>query len=207
MSLIDKKIAGGLAVAAAALALAGCVSLFPKSEPAQLYRFGPSSTAGEGAYSGTVAMGIAPVDFVAAASGDKIMTVNGSEVAYIAASRWAVPANTMFAEALENSFERNARVVNIVGRREMRAANLMLDVDVNAFEVRYENGAGTAPVAVISLDAKIVRFPDRVVVSHRTFEARQPASDNRVGAIVQALDAADNQVLGELVTWADANAR
>ena len=42
--MIARKAA--MAVSAAALlSLGGCISLFPKSEPAQLYRFGQSSAA------------------------------------------------------------------------------------------------------------------------------------------------------------------
>jgi cholesterol transport system auxiliary component len=204
--LKPQRLAAGV-VALAAVALTGCVSLFPKSEPAQLYRFGPSETTAGVASSDLVPMGLAAVDFAAASGGDRIMAVTGSEVAYIAAARWATPARTMFTESLRQTFARKARVAGLIDRSEMRASNLMLSVDVSAFEVRYENGRNAAPVAVVSLDAKIVRFPDRVVISHRAFEARQPASDNRVGAIVQAIDAANNQVLGEVVSWADASAR
>lgn len=206
MRLTPQRLAAGLA-AVAAVALTGCVSLFPKSEPAQLYRFGPTGVTAGVAGPGTVPLGLAMIDFSAAASGDRILTVTGSEVAYIAGARWATPARTMFAENLRQSFGRGARVVSLIDRSEMRSTNLLLHVDVSAFEVRYENGRGAAPVAVVSFDAKIVRYPDRSVVAQRTFEARQPASDNRVGAIVQALDAANGQAVGELVSWSDASAR
>ncbi len=192
--------------AVAALALSGCVSVFPKSEPAQLYRFGSSIEASAGV-SGSVPMTLARLDFTQAAAGDRIMTVTGSEVAYIAAARWAAPASVMFHEALEQSFERRARVVDLVSRRERRGADLMLDVDVNAFEARYENGREAAPTAVVSLDARIIRLPERTVIGQRSIDVRRPAGENRMGAIVAALDGATGEALGELVQWADANAR
>lgn len=190
----------------ASFALAGCFSLFPKSDPAQLYRFGSSIEASAGA-AGQTPLALSRVDFTDAASGDRIMTVTGSEVAYVAGARWASPAQTMFGEAVEQAFERNARVVNLVGRREMGSTTLMLDLDVNAFEVRYENGRGAAPTAVVALDARIIRYPDRTVVSQRSFDVRRPAAENRMSAIVAALDAANNDALVQVVQWADANAR
>jgi len=195
--------------AAASLALAGCVSLFPKSEPAQLYRFGGIAAAqpGPGAMSGQVGISVTPVDFVAAAAGDRIMTTTGPEVAYIAGGRWAAPALTLFTESMEQAFERDARVVSIQGRRGAGGVQLLLDVDVNSFEARYENGREAAPTAVVSMDAKLIRIADRSVVAHRVIEVRQPASENRMGAIVQALDTANSQALGQLVEWTDANAR
>jgi len=195
--------------AVASLALAGCVSLFPKTEPAQLYRFGGSAAAqpGPGAMAGQTPISIAPLDFTAAAAGDRIMTVTGSEVAYIAAARWASPASVLFNEAMEQAFERNARTVSLMGRRGGRSARLMLDVDVNAFEARYENGREAAPTVVVSLDARLLQIRERNVVAHRVIEVRQPAAENRVSAIVAAMDTATGQALGQLVEWTDANAR
>ena len=199
-----KKIASSVA-ALAALALGGCFSLFPKADPVQLYRFGTSVEASAGV-SGTTPIALSRVDFSQAAAGDRILTATGGEVAYIAAARWASPAETMFNEALEQAFERNARVVTLVTRREMRSSTLMLDVDVNAFEARYEAGQGAAPTAVVSIDARLIRYPERNVVGHRVIEVKRPASENRVGAIVSALDAATNDALVQLVQWTDQNA-
>lgn len=208
MRLIAPKAAFGLA-AVAAIALAGCVSVFPKSEPAQLYRFGAghASQPGPGAASSQVGLALSPIDFTVAAAGDRIMTVTGSEVAYIAGARWSVPAKVLFADALDQAFERDARVVSLVGRREMRSSNLLLDVDVNTFEARYENGREAPPVAVVAMDVRIVRFPERTVIAHRVIEVRQPASENRQAAIVAALDTATTGALGQLVEWTDQNAR
>ena len=200
-----KKIAAGV-LAVTAVALAGCFSLFPKADPAQLYRFGTSIEASTGA-AGTTPVALTPVEFSRAAMGDRILTVTGSEVAYIAASRWAAPAESMFREALEAAFLRNARVVSLVERRESRAAALTLDVDVTAFEARYENGRAAAPTAVVSLNARLIRSNDRTLVAQRTIEARRPAGDNRVSLIVQAIDAATDEALVQLVQWTDQNAR
>lgn len=195
--------------AVAALALAGCVSLFPKTEPSQLYRFGAghASQPGPGAASGQVSVALSPIDFYTAAAGDRIMTVTGAEVAYIAGARWAVSAKVLFSDALDQAFERDARVVSLIDRREMRTANRMLDVDVNAFEARYENGRDAPPTAVVAIDVRIVKFPERTVVAHRVIEVRQPASENRQSAIVAALDTATAGALAQLVEWTDANAR
>jgi len=199
------KIAASSVAVLAAFALAGCFSLFPKADPAQLYRIGTSVEASAGA-AGTVPLALAPLDFNEAAAGDRILTATGGEVAYIAASRWASPAKTMFHDALEQAFERNARVVTLVTRREVRASTLMLDVDVNAFEARYESGQGAAPTAVVSMDVRLVRYPERTVVGRRVIEAKRPAAENRVGAIVSAFDAATNDALVQLVQWTDQTA-
>ena len=80
MRLTAPKAVLGLA-AVASVALAGCVSLFPKSEPAQLYRFGGghASQPGPGASSNQVALALSPIDFTTAAAGDRIGTLVTAE--------------------------------------------------------------------------------------------------------------------------------
>jgi cholesterol transport system auxiliary component len=193
-----------IAVAVGALALAGCVSLFPKAKPSQLYRFG--SVAGAAAprpVSQPVNIALGPVGFYQAASGDRILTMTGSEAAYIAQARWVEPASAMFTDALERGFEQKSQRVRLVDRRQATANSLVLNVDVDAFEARYQNGPKAAPTVVVSFTARIIRFPERSVVAEQRFTASRAAADNRVGAIVPAYDAALDTALGELTGWAD----
>ncbi|MBX7248158.1 MAG: ABC-type transport auxiliary lipoprotein family protein [Caulobacteraceae bacterium] len=201
-----KPIAKAFTAGLAALTLTGCISLFPKQEPARLYRFG-SVPAQAGAHApGSVNVAVAPVDFNAAAAGDRLLTVTGSEVAYIASARWATPARIQFADALAAAFD-GASNVSIAGRRELRSASALLEVNVTSFEVRYLQGQGAAPTAVVGLNATLVKLPERTIIARRTFVQQQPASENRVSAIVAALDGANSAALGELVAWTDQNAR
>jgi cholesterol transport system auxiliary component len=198
-----KALTAGLAV----LTLTGCISLFPKQEPARLYRFGSvPAEAGQPNAAMPVAMSIAAVDFNAAAAGDRLLTVTGSEVAYIAAARWATPAKVQFSDALAAAFGRS-NFISIAGRRELRTATVMLEVNVTSFEARYLQGQEAAPTAVVGMNAQLVKLPERTVIARRTFVQQQPASENRVSAIVSALDSANSVALGDLVTWAEQNAR
>ena len=51
--------------------------------------------------------------------------------------------------------------------------------------------------------ATLDRQSDFSHVGAKEFEAEIPASDNRVGAIVQAFDQATTKVVGDLVAWVD----
>ena len=83
----------------AAIALSGCISLFPKAEPAQLYRFQAQPTAQPfppGPLFGVLRLG---ASFPRASAGDRILTVNDrGEAAYIAGARWVSPASVLFEE-------------------------------------------------------------------------------------------------------------
>lgn len=195
----------GAAIGGLALALAGCISLFPKQEPANLFRFGFAAPP-ERATSNIQRFGVlnSVLTFDRAAASDRILTVNGNEAAYIKGSRWVTSASALFDEAVTRSFGTSSGPARLIGRGEVVRAEYVLKLDVRTFEARYTNGAGSAPTVVVSLHAALDRTDDRTVLGDKTFEASAQASDNRVGAIATAFDQAVTKVLGELVNWVDA---
>lgn len=196
-----------LAVAAAgALALAGC-ALLSSPEPVQTYRFGgpaAASSATEG-QAGLRPVSLRRVEFPEAVEGDKILGVTGTETAYIAGARWVSPASDLYMESLENAFSAQATRVRAIGPRELSRGEHSLNVDIRAFEARYD-APGLAPMVVVTARARLLALPDRSVAAERTFTVQQPAAANRVGAIVEAFDIATRDLNTQIVAWTDANA-
>lgn len=186
-----------LAAAATAVALAGCISVFPKTKPAQLYRFGSAPAQGELAQrSSAVVKG--SVDFNRAAASDRILTSDGSTVAYIAGARWVSSAPALFDEALDRAFQ-SPTAPMLVGRGRAGMDTPVLTLDVDTFETRYQGGA--SPTVVVDIHAVLISSSNRATLSEKTFHAETPAADNRVGPIVQAYDTSVSKALGELVAW------
>lgn len=193
------------AVAALAVSLSACISLFPKSEPAQLYRFdGRPLTAEESAPRPSAKVGVLRTggSFVRAAAGDRILTVTGAQAAYIAESRWVAPAVTLFEEAVGRAFDVNPGAARLVSRGESARADYALRIDVTRFEAVYDQGPEAAPMIVVAVRASITK-PDRTLADANLIEAQVRAGDNRVSAIVAAFDQAVGDVLGRLVAWSN----
>jgi cholesterol transport system auxiliary component len=194
-----------LAVTALAVGLTGCISLFPKTEPVGLYRFGQADVAvtkgPPGAMFGVLK---APSAFVRSSAGDRILTSTNGEVAYIADARWVSPAFVLFEEAVARAFENDPGRARLIGRGEVAKADLVLRLEVRTFETDYVNGPKTAPEGVVRVRGVLNSNQDRALVGDQIFEARVKAADNRVSAIVPAYDQAVAKVLGEVVTWVNA---
>ena len=192
------------ALALAAIALSGCISLFPKAEPAQLYRFEarpapPASPAGR--LFGVQRLG---TSFPRASGGDRMLTINDKgEAAYIASARWVSPASVLFDEQVSTAFQGAGRA-RLIGRGEVIKADYSLKLDVQTFEAHYDRGPKAAPEVIVSVRGVITRNRDRALVGERIFTATIRADQNRVGAIIPAYNAALSQVLGELVGWVNA---
>lgn len=194
-----------IAAAAALPLLSGC-ALLSLPDPVQMYHFGGQAPAEARApIAQPVAMGLRRVEMPQASRTDRLVGVTGSEVAYIKGARWVSPADDLYTEALENAFAARAQRVRLVGPRELTTAERSLDVDMRAFEARYD-APGAAPSAVITARAQILSREDRSVIAERTFSVTRPASENRVSAIVQAFEAATADINAQIVDWADQNA-
>lgn len=192
--------------AAGALAVAGC-ALLSTPDPVQTYRFGgpaAASAAAEG-QAGLRQISLRRVQFPEAVEGDKILGVTGTETAYIAGARWVSPASDLYMESLENAFSGQATRVRLLGPRELTRGERSLDIDIRAFEARYD-APGAAPIVVVTARARLLTLPERTVAAERTFTVEQPASANRVSAIVEAFDIATRDLNTQIVSWTDANA-
>ena len=188
--------------AIACLALGGCISLFPKSKPAQLYRFDsePLQASASLPAPGARVVARGNLRFETAAAGDRILTATGPDTAYIAGARWVSPAPILFEESLIRAFEAGGGPRLAIGGSTMRATQV-LNLDVQTFETRYDQGDKAAPEVVVQVHAQLLRTSDRSVIGEQLFTSAQRAGDNRVGPIVQAYDAAVRDVLGKLVGW------
>ena len=193
-----------LALVFAAVALSGCISLFPKTKPAQLYRFGAAAIATPTQPTGAVTLRLQPLGFPVAAAGDKMLTIEGDQAAYVGGGRWVTSAVTLFEDAVVETFGARGGPVRLLARGELATPTYMLKVDVRRFEARYEQGAGAPPTVVVevyaALDSPSTAKRDR----QRLFSGSATATDNRIGPIATAYDQAVRKVCGELVDWASA---
>ena len=189
------------AIAALALTLGGCVTLFPKAEPEQLYRFGSEAQAAPAGGSAKYAVLEDSIGFDRLASTDRILTVDGDKVAYIKGGRWAVPAPLLFDASVRRAFDSAGGPDRLIAPGEASRPDFVLKLDVLRFEARYEQGPAAAPTIVIRIHAALNRGADHALVAERTFEVKVPASDNRIGAIVSGFDQGTSQALGQVVQW------
>lgn len=197
-----KRLLSAAAVAVVAVSLAGCISLFPKSKPAQLYRLDAPAPAAEQSPA-SVRVGVLKpgASFARAIGGDRMLGLTGAEAAYIADARWVAPAAVLFDEAVARAFDANTGQARLVTRGEVANAHYILRLDVRNFEAVYENGRDASPVVVMRMRAVMTRTQTREVVGEKLFEASVPAGANRVTAIVGAFNRATGQVVTELVAW------
>ena len=78
--------------------------------------------------------------FDRAAAGDRILTVTGTQAAYIKDARWVTSSVSLFDSALQRAFDADKGPARLVDRAEIVHADYVLKLDVRTFEARYNHG-------------------------------------------------------------------
>jgi ABC-type uncharacterized transport system auxiliary subunit len=95
------------------------------------------------------------------------------------------------------SFERSGRIPAVGRRGGDFRADLVLDSDLEDFEI----DTTTSPArAHVRLTARIVRTRDQTIVASRAFDRTAPTGESFDGAVA-AFDAALASLLPEVVDW------
>jgi cholesterol transport system auxiliary component len=104
------------------------------------------------------------------------------------------------------AFDADPGRVRLLARGEPGSAEYILRIDVRNFEAHYDAGPKGAPTVLVRVRA-VMTGRTGGPAGEQVFEARKPASDNRVSAIVSAYDAAVRDVLEQLVGWTNGQAK
>ena len=189
----------------ATLILAGCITLLPDTQPAQLYRFTPDpGTLGAiPPTEGRTPLIRAGGNFHPAAAGDRILTAEGAQAAYLANARWTQSASVLFDQALVAAFAASNGPARLITPGELGRPAFGLRVDVSRFEADYDNGARAAPEVRVDLHIVVTRLKDQKVVREQSFSVSRRASENRGGAIAEAFRDAVSEALGAIITTAN----
>jgi cholesterol transport system auxiliary component len=200
-----RTLAKGALTALTAISLAACVTLLPKTKPAQLYRFGQGEEAAAPRATPAGAVGVYWLDgaFQQEAAGDRILTVTGDKAAYIAEARWVAPAQSLFNQAAAAAFDAAGGRVRLASHGAPTTADFALRLDVRQFETRYP-APGQTPTVMVRVHATLSR--GRGPAAEQMFDAAVPASDNRVSAIAAAYDKAVTDLLTQVVGWTNEKA-
>jgi cholesterol transport system auxiliary component len=207
-----------LTVAAAAIGLAACTgSLFQsKTAPPTVYllsaRTGSAAAdmpaAGRPA-PGTPAAGI-PADLAilrlrvrTGLESDRIAILYPDRrLDYFAGARWSGPLGEVLQDLAVQEFHSRAHWSTISGDASVFASGYWLEIAVTDFQAEYTSAA-QAPTVHVQLLASIGSANDTHILGQFVADARQPATENRLSAIVDAFARAADTALAEIAAHTD----
>lgn len=203
-----RRMATIAALGVATIGLVGCVTLLPKTKPVQLYHLGLEAQAGAEAPVKAAAVPVlqGAIQFNRDIAGDRLLTRQGDQAAYVADARWTMPASLMFEESLANAFMRGSGDARLISAKDPVSAKLILRLDVRALEVRYSEGSRRSPLAAVIISGLLADADKRTIVSQSAFDCQVRAKSNRVQSLVSAMNDALFDCQTKVVAWTDQTA-
>ncbi|MET4699982.1 cholesterol transport system auxiliary component [Constrictibacter sp. MBR-5] len=194
----SKRTLAAFAAVAIVLLSAACARLVPGQGPAPLlYTLTPKSTF-------TPDLPVVDwqltleVPFAAAALNTTRIAVKPGPTSfdYYARASWTDVAPMMMQTLMVESFENSRRIVS-VGRASIGLrSDFILKTELREFQAEAFSGQ-----AVVGIDAKLVKMPERTIVAASEFRDAAPADIDDMSSTIAAFDEALGRVLKRMVVW------
>ena len=191
-----------LALLATGLTLISACTIFPESEPLDVYRL-PAAQAPASRGSLATQQWSLRLNKLQASEALNRPTIavipQGDVISSYNASRWSDPAPVLLRNRLLDGFQRDGRVTLLSTDDSNFQADLELGGNLQAFQTEYQD---TQASVVVRLDALLVRGYDQRILASRRFEERQPLNDVKVPAVVAGFGQASDRLTAKVVDWA-----
>jgi ABC-type uncharacterized transport system auxiliary subunit len=120
-----------------------------------------------------------------------------------AAARWSGPLDEMLQDLAMQAFRLDVKLRNVHGDASMFGGGYWLEIFVEDFQAEYTSSAGgpdaAAPTVHVHLLAKLGSSSDRRVLGRFEADTRQPATENRLTAVIDAYNRAAEAALAQIV--------
>lgn len=194
-------------VAAVAALATGCSMFGSRAAPDRTYVLRATSSPGQPAVPGVLAV-LRPA-MQPGLDTDGIMLIRaGQELDHFAGTRWGDALSKVVGAMVVQSLSGGGGFANVVDpARAGVAGNYELLLTVRHFEANYAAAGAAPPVIHVAFECAVTAGTPRRVLGRCDAEAMEPASDNRMGVIVAAMERAAQRALADLRERAVAAAR
>jgi len=185
----------------AGFALTSACSLLPTPEPLDVYRLPAAQAAAPSPRSAAVtwSLRVSKPQTSDVLNSAKIAVIpQGDLFSSYKASRWSDPAPILLRNRLLDGFAADGRVRLLSTDDSNLQTDLELGGNLQAFQTEYQ---GSTAVAVIRLDALLIRGSDQRILASQRFEVRQPLSDVQVPAVVAGFGVGTDQLTRQVIGW------
>ncbi|MDH3233894.1 MAG: ABC-type transport auxiliary lipoprotein family protein [Alphaproteobacteria bacterium] len=214
---IGARVGLAAVIAAALIALGACSSIIPGADrdPPRLYDLSPKSTFAKNLPRSRWQLVVEPPIAAAGLSSARIaLKRHHLRIEYYAQAAWTDTTPTMIQTLIIESFENSKKIVSVGRTSAGLRSDFVLQTSLREFQAEYgnrgltkkarketENKNAVGPVVRVSINAKLVKMPERTIIASRTFQHTVIAASNSMEEIVAAFDDALGKALKRIVRW------
>lgn len=180
--------------------LAGCTGLLIDKPPPKLFKLTPKTTFEPNLPRVSWQLTIEPPIAEAALNTSRIAVMNSAvALDYYQGVNWVDTAPKMVQTLLVESFENSGKILSVGRQSVSLRTDYTIITELREFQSELDKSGH--PVIHVRINAKLVKFPERVIVSTTSAGARVPADSKKMTDIIHAFDSALGKTLKQIVEW------
>jgi cholesterol transport system auxiliary component len=199
------------------IGLGACASIIPGADrdPPKLYDLSPKSTFAKNLPRARWQLVVEPPIAAAGLSSARIaLKRHLLRLEYYAQAAWTDTTPTMIQTLIIESFENSRKIVSVGRTSAGLRSDYVLQTSLREFQAEYsnkrltekamkksENKSAVGPAVRVSINAKLVKMPERTIIASHTFDHVVIANTNGMEEIVAAFDEALGKALKRIVQW------
>ena len=189
-----------LATSCAILVLGACSGIGNNKGP-QLYTLQPPDATKSDAPSMPWQLAVGVPDAPANLDSVRIaLSQSATTTDYFANAEWTDRAPIMVQNLLIQSFDNSGKVKAVFRDTATLHTDYVLQTEIRDFEAQYAQ-PNTAPQAVVRVEARLLKMPDRDIVGAFNAAQKTQAQQNNLTSIVTAFNTAIGAALQQTVDW------
>lgn len=178
--------------------LSAC-TLFPNTEPMQVYQLPEPSTAATNAAPTEHSLRISTPQANKTLSSTRVLVVpQAQQISAYGDARWSDNAPILLRDYLITAFRQAGHLGAVIDESSRIRADFELVSDLRAFQSEYHEGQ---PVAVIQLEAHLVNSRTQNVIASQRFEVRGASKSENVDDVIRAFGQASKDLSAQLLEW------
>jgi ABC-type uncharacterized transport system auxiliary subunit len=194
-------------MAAAALALSGCVSILPEPDPAPaVYRLSTNLTSVDKIGSPELIRVDRPGASQIFNSNDIVVSMDGQKLSAVAQANWSEVTPVTIQDAMIDALGSSRQFIALLPTSGARSET-RLHLSVKNFEASFDQGELSAPLAVVQYRVTYARADDRSLIGTHTVRKTQRADSINVSSIVRAIEGANDAAMADIVSWLEGVSR
>ena len=192
---------------AAALPLAGCISLIKEPDPIAVYALRPGSLDAAGLPAVGWSLTVTRPNSIAFLDSNRIAVRPEPNVLQVyKGANWSESLPDLVQANLVQALENSGRIKSVSRQNSGVPAEVAMLVDIRQFESVYAPGA-KIPDAIIQMHVKVLEYPSNRVIAAQTFSAAVPSASKDIPDVVLAFERGLNTVNAEIIAFTLANGR
>tara|TARA_R110000796_G_scaffold63377_2_gene146538 strand:- start:4754 stop:5380 length:627 start_codon:yes stop_codon:yes gene_type:complete len=181
-----------------AIALSAC-TILPETEPLTVFQLAPPQMQPLAAAQSLPSLRInTPQAGFALSSPRMLVNPSGDQVSTYKGARWTDPVPALLREHLAKAFTQQVSATGITTDEHALHSDVHLGSDLRQFQVRYN---GSAPSAVIELNARLINPNSRDVIAAQHFLVEQRLDNPQVAGVVDGFKLAADELAEQMIRW------